>query len=121
MHRLCWGGELGSGVFSNQIEFFRRRGKLRTKVRMRQLDQSLRALGRRLALEVRPRELSSYDVRVDARRRDWPLPPREAYAPRTKSSCPPLELYWWPSMCSALTAPVKSICKAALIEITLSF
>src|ERR1700722_1494714 len=70
------GGEFGSGVFSNQIEFFRRRGKLRTKVRMRQLDQSLRALGRRLALEVRPPELRSYDVRVDARRRDWPLQPR---------------------------------------------
>src|ERR1700722_10002971 len=70
------GGEFGSGVFSNQIEFFRRRGKLRTKVRMRQLDQSLRTLGRRLALEVRPPELRSYDVRVDARRRDWPLQPR---------------------------------------------
>src|ERR1700733_1221437 len=43
---------------------------------MCQLDQSLRAFGGRLALQVRPTELRGYNVSVDPRCRDWSLQSR---------------------------------------------
>lgn len=48
-------------------------------------------------------------------------PPLDAYAPLTKSNCPPEALYWCPSKYSELQAPVRSICKVALMETTFSF
>ena len=100
--------------FSNQVHVFRCRRELFLERGMRQGDQSLRPLRGGEALQIRDAVFGNYIMNICTRCRDrtgkprdnlvilpsliadWKamndIPPLEAWAPLTKSSCPPVDV-----------------------------